>query len=70
MQIVSVDNLNRESVADRLVVGSIPNTDQHRAKAQQFCDWLNTFTCHGHGGRFNRLLPDDYRLSRGMEDLI
>lgn len=70
MKIVAVDNLNRESVADRLLSGGIPNTDHHRSKAQEFCDWLNTFSCDNYGGRFHRLLPDDYRLSRGMEDLI
>lgn len=70
MKIIAVDNLNRDEVADRHVVGGIPNTDEHKAKAQEFCDWLNTFSCYDHGGYYHRIVENDYRLSRGLEDLI
>jgi hypothetical protein len=70
MMIVGVDNFARETIADHLAVGGIPNTDAHRAKAQEFCDWLNSFSCDDYGGRYFTIKENDYRLSRGMEDLV
>jgi hypothetical protein len=70
MKIIGVDNLARETVADRLVVSHIPDTPENKVKAQEFCDWLNTFSCYLGGGTFHRIAEDGYRLSRGMEDLI
>lgn len=67
-KIIGTDNLNRETVADNLLISHIP--DEEQAKAKQFCDWLNTFTCYDHGGRYYRVVENDYRLSRGMEDLV
>lgn len=68
MKIVLVDNFARETVADQLVLSGVP--EKERDKAEDFCDWVNTFTCHGNGGMFCTIQPDDYRLSRGMEDLV
>lgn len=70
MMIIAVDNLDRESVADKLVVSGIPDTDKHKAKAQEFCDWLNSFSCDRYGGRFYRIVDNNYRLYRGMADLV
>jgi hypothetical protein len=68
MKIIGVDNFARETVADRHLI-SFPKDQQ--AKAEEFCAWLNTFTCNEvSGGTFYRIVDSDYRLSRGMEDLI
>lgn len=68
LKIIGVDNLARDTVADRLVAINIP--DVERPKAEEFCDWLNQFSCYDHGGTFHRVVADDYRLSLGMEDLV
>jgi hypothetical protein len=70
MMIIGVDPFNRETIADRLVVGAIPETTENRRQANLFIDWLNELHCSDFGGTFYRLVADDYRLSRGMEDLI
>lgn len=65
MKIVAVDNSARESVADRLVAEGIRNEQEGETmlKALQA-------TCSEHGSTWYQLKPDDYRLSRGMEDLV
>lgn len=68
MKIVGIDNLNRETVADRLVVSGFP--EEERERAQEFCDWMNSFSCHDGGGTFYCVKPRDYRLSRGMSDIV
>lgn len=70
MKIIAVDNLARETVADTLVIGWIPDADVNRSKAQEFCDWLNDFSCHDNGGSYYRIADNDYKLWRGMEELI
>lgn len=70
MKIIGTDNLNRDAIADRLVVGGIPESDENRTKAQSFCDWLNTLHANHFGGTWYIIVPDGYRLSQGMEDLI
>lgn len=67
MKIIGADNLARETVADRLIC-TFPEREQ--AKAQEFCDWLNSFHCDVHGGTFHKIVANDYRLSRGMADLV
>lgn len=68
MKIVGTDNLARETVADSLLIEDVP---AHSEKlAQLFCDALNRYSCHDNGGTFYQLKPDDYRLSRGMEDFV
>ena len=71
MQIVGIDNLARETVADRLVVAGIPNTPENRAKAEDVCQWLNTMFCgvDAHG-TYHKVIEDDYRFWRGMHELV
>jgi hypothetical protein len=71
VKIIGVDNFGRETVADRLLVSGIPNDPHNVAKAEEVCDWFNTFSCcEVSGGTFHRVVDDGYRLSRGMEDLV
>ena len=67
MKIIGIDNLNRETIADKLWLDSILNTEVHFA--QRVCDKLNERLGDG-GGTFYKIVADDYYLSRGMEDLI
>jgi hypothetical protein len=69
-KIVGTDNLNRETIADRLVVGNVPDTKRNRQLARDFCRWLNTFTCNPSGGYFYGIKEADYKLSRGMADIV
>jgi hypothetical protein len=70
MKIIGKDNMNRDHIADRLVLGYVPEDELE--KAQQFCDWMNGFSCGviDDSGTWYELVPLDHRLSRGMEDLI
>lgn len=70
MKLVGVDNLNRESVADILVVENIPNDPVILEIIKKICDHFNEITCYTHGGTFYKLVNDGYRLSCGMEDLM
>jgi len=69
MKIVGVDNLARESVADKLWLNNIPDNEHIREQMQRVCDKLNEGLADSEG-TFYTLKPDKYRLSRGMEDLI
>jgi hypothetical protein len=62
MKIIIRDNLDRESVADRLVA---ENADKNYAEF--IADKLNDY--FGGGGYFS-VEQDDYVLWRGMEELI
>lgn len=67
MKIVAVDNHARESVADLLVAENITN----RSYANVMAKALNDRYCTGDNApRFYQVMDDDYRLSRGMEDLV
>lgn len=65
MKLVAVDNFNRDEVADRLVADNI--TDEREGllilKALRA-------TCDEYSTTWYKLMPDYYRLSRGMEDLV
>lgn len=65
MKIIGTDNLARESVADILVAENV-----REFYAAAMVEGLNKRFCQGDDGIFFKLVPDDYRLSRGMEDLI
>lgn len=66
MKIIAVDNLNRETVADTLVAENV--TEFY---GQPMVSGLNAALCTDDmAPRFFRLVPDEYRLSRGMEDLV
>lgn len=67
MKIVAVDNFARESVADLLVAENITN----HSYAEVMAKALNDKYCIGDmSPRFYQVMDDDYRLSRGMEDLV
>lgn len=68
MKIIGTDNLNRETVADTLLLGWVPR--HARADAELACTALNKFTCDDSGGTFYRVVEDDYRLSRGEADFV
>lgn len=68
IKIIGTDNFNRESVADVLLMDHIPT--HHRADAEMACTFLNKFTCDDSGGTHYVVVPGDYRLSRGMADLV
>jgi hypothetical protein len=63
MKVISVDNYARESIADALVAEGLTKdaatlmADELNVDAEQF-------------GRWYMAVADDYRLWRGMEDLI
>jgi hypothetical protein len=69
VKIVITDNFGRESVADKLVA---ENVDKYWGK--KMVDAMNE-KLHGKLGEsdnlnFFRLVEDDYKLWRGMEELV
>jgi len=67
MKIVGVDNFAQEAVADLLVAENITN----KSYAEVMCKALNDRYCVDRlGARHYQIKEDDYRLSRGMEDLV
>lgn len=69
MKIIGTDNLARESVADTLLIPWVPKG--HKEDAEKACTFLNKFTCDDvNGGTFYKVVDDNYRLSKGMEDLV
>ena len=64
MKIIAVDNLARDSVADRLVAANV-NASEGTLMLKALQD-----TCFPGGDTWYQLKEDDYRLSRGMEDLV
>ena len=64
-KIIATDNFDRETIADRLICDNISSEDL----GSLMVDALN-----GMGDDtdlwFYKLVPHDYRLSRGMEDLV
>jgi hypothetical protein len=68
MKIVGRDSLARETVADHLLIQHVPK--HHLEDAQKACTFLNKFTCDNNGGYYYEVVEDNYRLSKGMEDLV
>ena len=64
MKIVAVDNFARETKADRLVAENVNETE-----GNIMLEALRA-TCTPEGPTWYELKADDYRLSRGMEDLV
>lgn len=60
-----MDNYARDSVADILVCENVEN----EGFGKIIVDALNIDSGE-HGSYFYRLVADDHRLSRGMEDLV
>lgn len=69
MKIVGVDNHANETVADHLLLDGITETEENKKRAQAICDHYNRNLGDGPGLHY-KLLPDDYRLSRGMADIV
>lgn len=65
MKIIAVDNFNRETVADHLVADNI----RSEREGKIMLDALRA-TCDEHGHTWYRLVENDYRLSRGMADIV
>lgn len=63
MKIICVDNYDRESVADRLVAENVKSLDEARIIVQA----LNAKRSHND---WYALRADDYKLWRGMEELV
>lgn len=64
MKIVGVDNYGRESVADILVAENVP---MHFAK--DILEFLNK-DVSDNSAVWYRIVKDDYKLWRGMEELV
>lgn len=65
MKIISVDNFNRESYADKLIA---ENVSGYLGKA--VTDFLNEKFGGDYSNNYFKLVEDDYVLWRGMEELI
>jgi hypothetical protein len=69
-KIIGTDNLNRESVADILIEDGLKS----HAEAKEKCDAMNAESGIMNGpavsGTWYTVVAHDYRLSRGMEDLV
>lgn len=66
MKIICTDNFNQETIADRLVAKDIIN----ESEADTMCQALNDKYSGEMAHDWFRVVPDDYRLSLGMEDLV
>jgi len=67
MKIVGVDNFANDAVADLLVAEHITN----KSYAEVMCKALNDLYCKDdYAPRHYQVKEDDYRLGRGMEDLV
>lgn len=64
MKIIAVDNFAREYIADTLIA---ENVNEYMGK--RIVDLLNDKE-NEHSQDFYRLVPDDYVLWRGMEELV
>lgn len=65
MKIIAVDNFNRETIADRLVCSDI----KYEPEGKMMLEALQA-SCTSAGATWYRLVEDDYRLSRGMADIV
>ena len=64
LKIIAVDNFDRESVADKLIA---ENVSEYWGK--RIVDALNE-KLHEDSLYYFKLVPDDYVLWRGMEELV
>lgn len=65
MKVVAIDNFNRESVADILVAEGLSEQDAQRLATEK-----NEQFSGPYAPRHYVVTPDDYKLWRGMEELI
>lgn len=66
MKIICTDNFARESIADRLVVEGI----EHEGEAIAMSNGLNQAFGGENSPNYYTAVPDNYRLWRGMEELV
>ena len=65
MKIICVDNFNRENMADELVCENV--NEYYR---EHIVDFLNKKFGGDDSFNYYRLVEDDYKLWRGMEELV
>jgi hypothetical protein len=65
MKIICVDNFGREHVADRLVAESV-----NEYYGTPLVDFLNNRYSGEESSCYYRLVNDDHKLWRGMEELV
>ncbi len=65
MKLVAIDNYDREEVADTLIAENVSERD-----AQVMADAWNARYSGDCADTYCVVKGDDYRLSKGMEDLI
>lgn len=65
MKIIGTDNFDRENVADWLVADNIKSEREGKVMLEALQS-----TCSSHGAAWYKLVEDDYRLSRGMADIV
>jgi hypothetical protein len=67
MKIVATDNFGREAVAEFMVAENIRDENY----ANIMCEALNKKYCDHDGAITHyKVMPDDYKLWRGMEELV
>lgn len=67
MKIISTDNFDREIYSDLLIAENI----RIKEYADIMCKALNDKFCNNdYADRFYKAVEDDYKLWRGMEELI
>lgn len=66
MKIVCTDNYARDTVADRLVAEGV----KHEGEALAMAAGLNGAFGGENSPNYYKAVPDDYRLWRGMEELV
>ena len=67
MKIISTDNFDREIYSDLLIAENI----RIKEYADIMCKALNDkFSNNDYADRFYKVVEDDYKLWRGMEELI
>lgn len=62
VKLIGTDNFNRETIADFLVAENLDPVNAEIVAA--------ALNAHNPGDTFYKTVPCDYRLSRGMEDLV
>lgn len=62
MKVILVDNYARESVADSLLIDAL-SEEEAKAVAEEY-------NSSNIGYWYAKVVPDDHRLNRGMEDLV
>lgn len=65
MKIIWTDGLNRDNIADRLVATGIANEREGKLMLESL-----RISVAGDDTEWYEMVPDDYRLSRGMGDRV